>query len=64
MTDPRGEKAVFIVGEGMVVFMRRKHEGLHGGGDIALFMVVRLSGGDASCHDGPGHRGRTKQGPN
>lgn len=50
--------AVFIVGEGMVVFMRGKHGGLHGGGGIALFMVVRVNGGDASCHGGPGHRAR------
>lgn len=56
--------AVFNMGKGMVVFMRGNHGGLHGGGGIALFMVERVSGGDASCYDGPGHRECAKQGPN
>lgn len=60
----RESMAVFIMGEGMVVFMRGKHGGLHGGGGMVLFMVVRVSAGDASRHDGPGHRTHAKQEPN
>lgn len=56
----RESMAVFIMGEGM----RGKHGGLHGGEGITLFMVARVSAGDASCHDGPGHRTHAKQRPN